>query len=148
VVLVVTVMVMLGESKKTENKGKWGLTKNISWFRVGVNEREECQHVDEAAIADKRVEGPPAYACQEDKERFCLCAKRGVAEKKDWRYMCGRCRKNEPYSFKIDLDKKKNSINGKRKKDNKNKNHNSRSKKQKKRKEKPRKNKKKTEDIF
>jgi len=130
VFVVISVLVMGGHSGKMIKKGKWGLTKNISWFRVEENDRDQCKHIEEDAIVDKRVEGPPAYACQEDKERFCLCAKRGVEEKKDWRYMCGRCRKNEPYSFKIDLDKKKGTIEGKRKNDKKTKNQNKSSRKQ------------------
>jgi len=102
-----------GKIKNNENKGKWGLTKDISWFRVDENDRDRCKHIQEDSLGDERLEGPPAYACQEDKERFCLCGKRGVNEKKDWKYMCGRCRKNEPFSFKVDLGKRKGKFGGK-----------------------------------
>ena len=38
---------------------------------------------------------------QEDNERFCFCGKKGTKETSTWKYLCGECRQNKPFSFKV-----------------------------------------------
>jgi hypothetical protein len=38
---------------------------------------------------------------QEDDERFCFCGKKGNKETASWKYLCGECRQNKPFSFKV-----------------------------------------------
>lgn len=80
-------------------------------LQVDENREAACNNIRENSLGEKIMSGPPSLGCQEDGERFCLCGKRGLQEKRVWRFMCGRCRKNEPFSFKIDLGRAK----GKRK---------------------------------
>merc|ERR1719319_89410 len=74
--------------------------KDVSWFKVDEDNSDACQDVIEA---DQTVEtGPPADKCQEDDERFCFCGKKGTKETANWKFLCGECRENKPFSFKIE----------------------------------------------
>jgi len=96
---------------------KMGRAKHMFWFRVGEEDKTICDNVDESLVLENVVEGPPASGCEQDGERFCMCGKLGPNTRRNWTFFCGRCRKNEPYSFKVELGKfKKTKKNGKKKK--------------------------------
>lgn len=94
---------------------KMGRSKHMFWFKVSESERAFCDNVDEAEVSSI-VEGPPATGCREDSERFCMCGKLGPVTRRNWTFFCGRCKKNEPFSFKVDLGRFKNKKNKKRRK--------------------------------
>jgi len=86
------------------------------WFKVSESEKALCDNVEEGNIERGIVEGPPAAGCREDSERFCMCGKLGPVTRKNWTFFCGRCKKNEPYSFKVDLGRFRNKKNKKKRK--------------------------------
>jgi len=74
--------------------------KDVSWFKVDEDDKEACTDVVESEKTI--ITGPPADQCQEDNERFCFCGKKGTKETSNWKYLCGECRENKPFSFKIE----------------------------------------------
>merc|ERR550525_867668 len=96
---------------KPQEKARAERQKDLFWFKVTEEERTQCSQVDETALADSIVEGPPGDTCQTDQERFCFCGKKGRSTT-NWKFICGKCIKNKPFSFKIerpDGKKKKGS---------------------------------------
>ena len=93
---------------------------------MNEDDKEACTDVVEAEKTI--ITGPPAEQCQvalmlssspssittsasanqshchhhqEDNERFCFCGKKGTKETSTWKYLCGECRQNKPFSFKV-----------------------------------------------
>merc|ERR1719219_2656769 len=79
--------------------------KDLFWFKVEENSTSSCKNVSEDSLGSLLIEGPPADTCTEDGLKFCLCGKKGKEVKKNWRYMCGKCKENKPFSFKIEKGK-------------------------------------------
>merc|ERR1712127_586487 len=74
--------------------------KNAFWFKVDENQKELCNSVIEADQTVFNV--PPADQCKSDEERFCFCGKKGEKQTPNWKYLCGECRENKPFSFKVE----------------------------------------------
>merc|ERR1711872_576691 len=75
---------------------------DVSWFLVAENDTEACVDVDEDANADIINGSPIADECKNDGDRFCFCGKKGLRSTKTWKYLCGECRANKPFSFKVE----------------------------------------------
>merc|ERR1711962_38658 len=75
---------------------------DVSWFLVAENDTEACVEVDEDANADIINGSPIADECKNDGDRFCFCGKKGLRSTKTWKYLCGECRANKPFSFKVE----------------------------------------------
>jgi len=73
--------------------------KDLFWFKVGDDETEACKNVDESSV--QIIPGPPGDSCKEDEERFCFCGKKGSGST-NWKFICGTCYANKPFSFKIE----------------------------------------------
>jgi len=88
------------ERPKPWEKAKMERQKDLFWFKVEENAMEACKNVDEASVTI--VPGPPGDTCKVDNERFCFCGKKGKAATQNWKYICGTCHQNKPFSFKIE----------------------------------------------
>lgn len=88
--------------------------KDLFWFRTTEDEAGQaaCSAVDEASV--EIVPGPPGDTCQEDGARFCFCGKKGAAETTNWKFICGTCHANKPFSFKIERPGNKQKTLGQR----------------------------------
>merc|ERR1711887_10483 len=116
VVLVVVMVAMVVEGQRNRKKPK-DKKKDLFWFKVAENSTSSCENVDEESLTESIVEGPPADSCQAGGEmRWCFCGKKGSATTTNWRYMCGECKENNPFSFKIEREKGKGKGKGKGKK--------------------------------
>merc|ERR1712133_134379 len=62
-------------------------------------ESDACKNVDESSV--QIIPGPPGDSCKEDEERFCFCGKKGSGST-NWKFICGTCYANKPFSFKIE----------------------------------------------
>merc|ERR1712055_258492 len=112
VVLVMVAMVVEGQRSRKKPKDK---KKDLFWFKVAENSTSLCENVDEESLTESIVEGPPADSCQAGGEmRWCFCGKKGSAATTTWRYLCGKCRENKPFSFKIERGKGKGKGKGKK----------------------------------
>jgi len=90
------------QRKRPSDKAKENKKKDLFWFKVAENSTSSCENVDEDNLTVTVVEGPPAESCQSDAERFCFCGKKGQAATTNWKYICGECKENKPFSFKIE----------------------------------------------
>lgn len=90
------------ERPKPLERAKAGRQKDLFWFRVTEEEKSRCDDVDEVALSEAIVEGPPGDTCEADNERFCFCGKKGRSPSTSWKFICGTCIKNKPFSFKIE----------------------------------------------
>merc|ERR1711872_1029818 len=104
VVVVVVMVMMMVEGQRNRKKPK-DKKKDLFWFKVAENSTSSCENVDEDSLTETVVEGPPADSCQVDEERWCFCGKKGSATTTTWKYMCGECKENKPFSFKIERGK-------------------------------------------
>merc|ERR1712203_139455 len=112
VVLVMVAMVVEGQRTRKKPKDK---KKDLFWFKVAENSTSSCENVDEESLTETIVEGPPADSCQAGGEmRWCFCGKKGTAVTTTWRYLCGECKENKPFSFKIERGKGKGKGKGKK----------------------------------
>merc|ERR1712212_1362744 len=96
VVMVVVVLVMVAmvvEGQRTRKKPK-DKKKDLFWFKVAENSTSSCQTGGEM--------------------RWCFCGKKGSAATTTWRYLCGECKENKPFSFKIERGKGKGKGKGKK----------------------------------
>jgi len=89
-----------GNRPKPSMRDRQERQKDLFWFKVGDEDTEACKEVDEATV--EIVPGAPGDSCKEDEERFCFCGKKGAAETSNWKFICGTCIKNKPFSFKIE----------------------------------------------
>merc|ERR1711953_1154820 len=92
---------------KPQEKARAERQKDLFWFKVTEEERSKCSQVEEAALAESIIEGPPGDTCETDQERFCFCGKKGRSPTPNWKFICGKCIKNKPFSFKIERPEKK-----------------------------------------
>merc|ERR1712106_1143343 len=107
VVVVLVAMVVEGQRNRKKPNDKAGEKKDLFWFKVAENSTSSCEDVNEDTLGETVVEGPPAESCQADTERWCFCGKKGKAATPNWKYICGECKENRPYSFKIERGKGK-----------------------------------------
>merc|ERR1712183_834264 len=114
VVVVLVMVAMVVEGRRTRKKPK-DKKKDLFWFKVAENSTSSCENVDEESLTESIVEGPPADSCQAGGEmRWCFCGKKGSAATATWRYLCGECKENKPFSFKIERGKGKGKGKGKK----------------------------------
>merc|ERR1719341_465591 len=90
------------QRKRPPDKAKENKKKDLFWFKVAENSTSSCENVDEATLTEIVVEGPPAESCQANAEKWCFCGKKGKAAAANWKYICGECKENKPFSFKIE----------------------------------------------
>merc|ERR1712126_246909 len=84
---------------KALEREKMQKQKDLFWFKVGDDETDACKNVDESSV--QIIPGPPGDSCKEDEERFCFCGKKGSGST-NWKFICGTCYANKPFSFKIE----------------------------------------------
>merc|ERR1712083_489532 len=87
---------------KPSEKAKAERQKDLFWFKVSEEEQSKCSDVSESALGDSIIEGAPGDTCETDQERFCFCGKKGRSPSTNWKFICGTCIKNKPFSFKIE----------------------------------------------
>merc|ERR1712066_90138 len=104
VTVVLVAVVVAGQRNRKKPKDK---KKELFWFKVAENSTSLCENVDEESLGEAVVEGPPAESCETKEDEWCFCGKKGSEVATKWKYMCGKCRENKPFSFKIERGKGK-----------------------------------------